>query len=249
MPKEIDLTGQSFGRWIVLERDFSNPGKGARWICQCSCDKHTVRSVTSQALRTGRSKSCGCLQKEIAASGKKEMSGKVFGRLKVLYQDSNKHPDEAYWICQCECGTITNPIRGSALRNGHTTSCGCLNSKGEEKIASFLSQNKINFYREFSFDDLVGERDLLRFDFMIYLNNQPFLIEYQGRQHYQDEGGYWGGESFTKRQQYDQKKRDYCKKHNYKLLEISYKDFSNIEKILEKEIIHDTKEIYRYRAC
>lgn len=231
MPKEIDLTGQSFGRWIVLERDFSNPGKGARWICQCSCDKHTVRSVTSQALRTGRSKSCGCLQKEIAASGKKEMSGKVFGRLKVLYQDSNKHPDEAYWICQCDCGTIKS-VKASSLKNGSSLSCGCLSSSGEWVISNLLSQLKYQYQTQFSFDDLVGDKAPLRFDFVVFDDNKNIvaLIEYQGEQHYINREFFDKKQTFEKRLEYDQKKRDYCKKKQIRLIEIPYWDFKKINK-------------------
>lgn len=34
-----------FGRWMVIERDLLYIGKETRWICQCMCDNHTVRSV------------------------------------------------------------------------------------------------------------------------------------------------------------------------------------------------------------
>ena len=36
------------------------------------------------------------------------------------------------WICECECGNI-KPIRGSSLRNGHSTSCGCLTYENASK--------------------------------------------------------------------------------------------------------------------
>lgn len=64
-----DLTGQRFGRWIVLNRaeDYISP-KGhhvAQWHCKCDCGNH--RNVLGSTLRHGKSKSCGCLQKEIVA--------------------------------------------------------------------------------------------------------------------------------------------------------------------------------------
>ena len=62
-----------------------------------------------------------------------DLSGKVFGRLKVLYRYYKNSPqNEAMWICQCECGQV-KPIRGSSLRNGHTTSCGCLTYENASK--------------------------------------------------------------------------------------------------------------------
>lgn len=41
-----------------------------------------------------------------------------------------------------------------------------------------------------------------------------------------------GGEHFLKTIESDKKKKEYCKSNNYKLLEISYEDFLNIDSIL-----------------
>ena len=65
MGKFIDLTGQTFGRWKVIERVYPY-GKDnvAWWKCVCSCGKHTVQIIRSQTLRSGKSKSCGCIDEE-----------------------------------------------------------------------------------------------------------------------------------------------------------------------------------------
>ena len=57
----IDLTGKSFDRWVVLERIESTLNGDAVWMCKCECG--VKRAVLSKSLRTGRSKSCGCLYK------------------------------------------------------------------------------------------------------------------------------------------------------------------------------------------
>lgn len=62
----IDLTGQIFGKWEVLKRDKLNDKSGkTMWKCRClSCEK--VFSVSSQALRSGKSKACkSCSRKNI----------------------------------------------------------------------------------------------------------------------------------------------------------------------------------------
>lgn len=60
----IDLTGQRFGRWTVLEKAPPHPsGSSAYWICKCDCG--TVKQVNSQMLRNGKSQSCGCLHYEL----------------------------------------------------------------------------------------------------------------------------------------------------------------------------------------
>lgn len=62
MGKAIDLTGQVFGRWVVIERAANTKGGAIKWICQCECGK--VRVVYGWTLRKGVSKSCGCLHNE-----------------------------------------------------------------------------------------------------------------------------------------------------------------------------------------
>lgn len=59
----IDLTGQKFGRLKVIKRGKNKSYRAVTWICICDCGNETV--VTSIALRTGRTTSCGCYSKEV----------------------------------------------------------------------------------------------------------------------------------------------------------------------------------------
>ena len=63
-----DLTGQTFGRWLVLEQaeDYViQSGKHyARWLCECQCEKKTRRLIMHNQLKRGRSSSCGCILAE-----------------------------------------------------------------------------------------------------------------------------------------------------------------------------------------
>lgn len=56
-----DISGQSFGRWTV-----SSYAGDASWSCLCECG--TERNVPGFSLRSGISKSCGCLAAESASS-------------------------------------------------------------------------------------------------------------------------------------------------------------------------------------
>lgn len=60
--KIIDLTGKRYGRWTVLEQATPGTGYTTRWLCECDCG--TVKTVDGQLLRTGKSRSCGCLNDE-----------------------------------------------------------------------------------------------------------------------------------------------------------------------------------------
>lgn len=60
-----------------------------------------------------------------------DLTGQVFGRLKVIERAENYvKPCGAVivrWVCQCECGNKNKVIvQASHLRSGHTQSCGCL---------------------------------------------------------------------------------------------------------------------------
>lgn len=61
MGKSIDLTGQKFGRLTVIEKA-ENKGKYTAWICKCECGENVI--VRSDHLKSGFTKSCGCLRKK-----------------------------------------------------------------------------------------------------------------------------------------------------------------------------------------
>ena len=54
-----DLTGQRFGKLLVLERAKNNSNKRVKWVCQCDCG--TIKEVLGENLRSGESMSCGCM--------------------------------------------------------------------------------------------------------------------------------------------------------------------------------------------
>lgn len=70
MRKYRDLTGEIFGKWKVLyeaEPEYDNFNHLRRfWICECSCENHTIRKVDAHSLTSGHSTSCGCTRLENA---------------------------------------------------------------------------------------------------------------------------------------------------------------------------------------
>ena len=67
MRRIIDLTSKEFGRLTVICRakDLIQPcgTKSLTWLCECDCGNEVV--VRGDNLRRGKTKSCGCLQKEL----------------------------------------------------------------------------------------------------------------------------------------------------------------------------------------
>ena len=58
----VDITGHKYGRLTVFERAGSDRRHRSTWLCRCDCGNEIV--VKSNALRTGNTKSCGCLTRE-----------------------------------------------------------------------------------------------------------------------------------------------------------------------------------------
>ena len=77
--KLIDLTGQRFGRLVVLERANCNY-HGAYWLCKCDCGNEKIISGTS--LRKALTISCGCYAKE---QRRKATTKHGFARTKLNY--------------------------------------------------------------------------------------------------------------------------------------------------------------------
>lgn len=116
----IDLTGQVFGEWLVLERGHTSKQGVIHWLCFCSCG--LIKEIAGYTLRNGSSVSCGC-----ARSNKyhTRLVGKRFGRLEVFsfsHLDSHR---QAFWLTKCDCGNIKT-ILGTNLTRGIAQSCGCL---------------------------------------------------------------------------------------------------------------------------
>ena len=96
----------------------------------------------------------------------------------------------------------------------------CNISKGELKVKELLENYNIKYIREYKFEDCVsiGGRKL-PFDF--YIKDMNLLIEYDGRQHFED---VFGVVSFINLKQNDNIKDKYCELNNIELLRIKYDD-------------------------
>lgn len=84
--------GQAFGRWVILEETQPRryPGSGPKgkivrhFRCKCLCG--VERSVSALSLKSGRSRSCGCLNKERSIEAHRTHGGTLGGKKTVEYQ-------------------------------------------------------------------------------------------------------------------------------------------------------------------
>ena len=234
MGKAIDIIGQKFGRLTVLSQAPSRNHK-AFWLCQCDCGNQ--KEICGNLLKTGNTKSCGCLGREnLYLSRINKIQGKKFGNLLALEPTAERRDSKIVWKCQCDCGNICYVI-STFLTQGRTQSCGCLQSSGELKIANLLTENNIYYEQQKTFDDCRNPNTgyPLRFDF--YLPNHNILIEYDGIQHSQSTGGWSSSDALLNTKFRDAIKTKWCKEKGLKLIRISYKQYNNltIQDLIEGE--------------
>lgn len=79
----------------------------------------------------------------------KDLSGKKFGRLTVLYRIYNHNRTKTYWLCICDCGNLRE-VRSDALIGGVTKSCGCLQKEKVKQNMTKHGKHKTRLYRIFN---------------------------------------------------------------------------------------------------
>lgn len=136
-----DLTGQKFGRLLVLYRA-ENKNKRVFWHCLCDCGEE--KDVAGRHLSDGLINSCGCLNREeISKRNKKDYTGQKFGYLIVLERLPNYKDRRTYYRCLCDCGNFTI-VSSNNLSTGHTQSCGCKSSRNGTKQYNYLHQYRFD---------------------------------------------------------------------------------------------------------
>lgn len=140
-----------------------------------------------------------------------------------------------------ECGYIFTITKLSDLfcyRNKGCPKCYQFKSIGERKIRDYLDREKIKYIPQKTFSPL--NKSKYRFDF--FLPDYNMAIEYQGEQHFRDNGFFKDGYKTVVYR--DNIKRQYCHEHNIELLEIKYTEIKNIDAILTSRF-----NDYRKQEC
>ena len=114
---------QKYGFLTTIAKTEERKKEYVVWKCQCDCGNTTF--VTSRQLVRNAHISCGC-KKADAKNGShaENLTGKVFGKLTVLYRTANRNGRNC-WLCQCSCGR-QKEVTAHDLKSGKVKSCGCL---------------------------------------------------------------------------------------------------------------------------
>jgi hypothetical protein len=138
MAKAVDLTGEVFELWTVIERlenRYENNRSYRYYKVLCVCGN--TKDIRSENLTGGNSKSCGCLRSMTSQAhtilDDNDIKGKRFGRLIAVERDFSRlcRKNKTAYICKCDCGNIKRVESSNLLehKKGHTRSCGCYNKE------------------------------------------------------------------------------------------------------------------------
>ena len=219
--RKIIPNGTKFGKLTVIE-SLEEKNERGLYLYNCKCECGNIVKVDGSTLKTGNKKSCGCLYHP---ENLNEI-GKRYGLLTIIKYTGNKNEKNCRMVlCKCDCGN-EKEIPLTYLHKG-TQSCGCLISKGENKISQLLKENNISFIPQYSFNDCIFETNYpAKFDF--YIQNK-YIIEFDGEQHFKYRDSGWNTkENFDKVKEHDRLKNKYCKEHNIPLIRIPYTHLKNI---------------------
>lgn len=240
--------------FILLSKRYESSQKKLKWKClvnNCNEDfnmswnaiHNNVGCPYCAGKQVGISNCLATKNPELAKEWHPTNNGKL-----TPYDVTIGSGKKAWWLCLvCKHEWLTK-IGYRGIKNGKGCPS-CSESHGEKFISNYLIKNNyitINnsdfnyksyntFIPQKEFDGLLGlGGKSLSYDF--YLPNNRLLIEYQGQQHEKYiKGMHKSKKDFEKQKEHDRRKKEYAQQNGYKLLEIWYWDFDNIEEILNNE--------------
>lgn len=96
--KRIDLTGEKFGRLLVLGISHVDKYGALHYRCQCDCGNK--KTFAGYRVRKGKVKSCGCLHKELCVARKLPNNLAIIKRIINSYKSHAKKRNIKYNLSQ-----------------------------------------------------------------------------------------------------------------------------------------------------
>ena len=96
--RALDIAGQRFGRLTAVRRT-DTVEHSYIWECRCDCGK--ICYVPVSQLRSGISRSCGCLQDE---NRRRDITGQRRGHLTAIRPTDERRNGITVWEWRCDCG-------------------------------------------------------------------------------------------------------------------------------------------------
>ena len=219
---ETFKVGDIVGELELIERQVDEENH-IKWLCKCSCGEE----LWIPGFQLHHRATCG------NHKDPNDIVGQTFGKLYVK-SATNTFRGGRIYLCDCECGTTDFEVNRSNLITGHTSSCGCLKSKGEEQVTALLNQANLPFEKQKTFKDFKrSKHGNFKLDFFV---NNVYAIEFDGLQHFNHHKfvGWFSEKSLSATRERDLIKNQYCFQNNIPLIRIPYweKDSLTIQDLI-----------------
>lgn len=147
-------SGDLVGYLLLKDRYITGKKSHAYWNCKCTlCGSE--KAIREDSLKSGKVISDGCYQKSEVFSEKQkkihqieDLTGNIYGELKVLHLAEQRQGKHIMWTCLCSCGKITD-VWSANLKNGNSKTCGDFNAHRKTNLEKVWNQN---------LDDLTGKQ-------------------------------------------------------------------------------------------
>lgn len=210
-----DLAGKKFNKLTVIKFVQTKDSCSA-WLCRCDCGNEKILRIDHIK---GKVKSCGCdrNRKTHDLSMYYKYIGKKFNMMTVM--DVCFRKGRCHLVVKCDCGKVKKSIVHNII-GGKQYSCGCVSSsKQEREIEEELLKYNIKYVKQKTFSDLRLKKRL-HFDF--FLPEHNCIIEYDGKQHFENNPNRLYSRKFDKTRERDIIKNKYCFDKNIFLIRIPY---------------------------
>ena len=123
MRETIDLTGWKLGKLTVLRRDVNRKGRST-WRCKCECGTEII--ALSQDLKSGHTRSCGCMYKDVVRHKHGDYKSRLYKIWQGVHKRCNNKSTKDYknyggrGITVCQEWHNYKAFKDWALENGYT---------------------------------------------------------------------------------------------------------------------------------
>lgn len=199
--------------------------------CTFYCNKcKTFFEQTPKRLINKKIYGCKCNNKKLSNEDFLELLGEeCLNEYEVLESYINMDTKIRFRHKKCNIEFYITPYQFVYKHNKkYCSKCYYKKSKGEIKIAEYLSNNKISFIKEYIFPEIKN----FRFDF--YIPDLNIVIEYDGEQHFKPIDFFGGKKGLLELNFRDREKDKFCLNKGINLIRIPYYEYDNITNILDK---------------